>query len=285
MKRDILSSPRLLELDKKRREVLVRKIGFFCVGLLLVFIGLIYVSRINKINIRDVEILGNIVTDTEMVKATVLKELTGNYLGVFPRTNLFLYPKNSIKNTLADKFKRLKDIEFSIKNNKVLSLSLSERKGLYTWCGSNVESTDQKCYFLDDSGYIFDVAPFFSGEVYFRFYGNLDGNMDMPVGSYFLKRSFGDLISLKKTLETMNLKPVTLYTTPDGEIKIYLSRGSLLPTGPAIIFKADANFQKIAENLQAALTTEPLQTDFKKKYSSLLYIDLRFGNKVYYKFQ
>jgi hypothetical protein len=55
--------------------------------------------------------------------------------------------------------------------------------------------------------------------------------------------------------------------------------------GPEIIFKIDSDFQKIAENLQAAITTEPLQTDFKNKYSSLLYIDLRFGNKVYYKFR
>ena len=46
----------------------------------------------------------------------------------------------------------------------------------------------------------------------------------------------------------------------------------------------DSDFEKLAENLQAALMTEPLQSDFKNKFSSLLYIDLRFGNKVYYKF-
>ena len=55
--------------------------------------------------------------------------------------------------------------------------------------------------------------------------------------------------------------------------------------GPEIIFKADSDFNQIIENLQSVLTTEPLQTEFKTKYSSLLYIDLRFGNKVYYKFK
>jgi len=29
------------------------------------------------------------------------------------------------------------------------------------------------------------------------------------------------------------------------------------------MFKADADFQNIAENLEAALTTEPLQSEFK----------------------
>ena len=49
--------------------------------------------------------------------------------------------------------------------------------------------------------------------------------------------------------------------------------------------KMTSDFQKIAENLQAALATEPLRSDFKNKYSSLLYLDLRYGNKVYFKFK
>ena len=71
----------------------------------------------------------------------------------------------------------------------------------------------------------------------------------------------------------------------NNDIKMYLSGGATSTTGPEIIFKTDADFQKIAENLEAALTTEPLLSKFKNNYSSLLYIDLRFGNKVYYKFQ
>jgi len=70
----------------------------------------------------------------------------------------------------------------------------------------------------------------------------------------------------------------------DGDVKLYLSSFTS-KMGPEIIFKADSNFEKIIENLQSVLSTEPLQSDFKNKYSSLLYIDLRFGNKVYYKFK
>jgi nucleoside-diphosphate-sugar epimerase len=39
------------------------------------------------------------------------------------------------------------------------------------------------------------------------------------------------------------------------------------------------------ENLDAAIDTEPLKSKLKNKFSSLEYIDLRYGNKVYDKFK
>ncbi|OGI57013.1 hypothetical protein A3B85_02670 [Candidatus Nomurabacteria bacterium RIFCSPHIGHO2_02_FULL_37_13] len=297
MKRDILNSPRLLELKREKRRIFLNKILLLGFGLLMVLVGLVYISRIDKLNISEIEIVGNNITDTQIIKESVKKEIIENYFLGIPKTNIFFYPQNSIKNKLQDKFKRLKDISFSIKNNKILEVSLTERVAKYTWCRTNLPQTqtdndNQKCYFLDESGYIFDEAPYFSGEVYFKFYGlihTVTTEENLPtqttLGSYFSQVNFEKLISLKETLETMKLKPVALYVIDNENIKIYLSNKSLLPTGPEIIFKIDSNFQKVAENLQTALTTEPLKSDFKNKYSSLLYIDLRFGNKVYYKFQ
>jgi hypothetical protein len=51
-----------------------------------------------------------------------------------------------------------------------------------------------------------------------------------------------------------------------------------------IKFKLNSDFENLAENLDAALDTDPFKTEFKNKYALLQYIDLRFGNKVYYKF-
>ena len=83
----------------------------------------------------------------------------------------------------------------------------------------------------------------------------------------------------------MGFKLVSLYILDNGDIKIFLSNSDKTLIGPYITLKADSDFQKVAENLQTALSTEPLQSNFKNKYSSLEYIDLRFGNKVVYKFK
>ncbi len=262
----------------------------------MIFILLALLSRIKSLNISDIEVSGNQVIDTQSIKDSINQQMAGKYLLLFPKTNIFLYPENSIKNVLQDKFKRLENINLSVKNNKTLLVSLAERKALYTWCGAMPpDTTDvgrldpgrptsvatvspEQCYFIDENGYIFDQAPYFSGNVYFKFYGSAD------LGSYFSKQNFQQLISFKNTLAGFGLKPVALYAKSNGDVEVFLSGGTFSTNGPQIIFKINEDYQNVAENLETALTTEPLQSQFKNKYASLLYIDLRFGNKVYYKF-
>jgi hypothetical protein len=246
-----------------------------------------YLSRIDKLNISEVQITGNKIIETKLIKDTIEAEITGHYLWIFPKTNIFFYPKDRIDGTLHKEFKRFKDIKLSIKGRKVLEVAVTERIPKYTWCGTLPPEPDnnETCYFTDETGYIFDEAPYFSGEVYFKFYGKVDGIENNPSGFYFFEQYFHKLVIFKETLNSMNLKPASIYVGDNGEIKIILSPASTTSTIPEILYKVESDLEILVENLQTALTTEPLQSGLKNKYSSLLYIDLRFGNRVYYKFQ
>jgi cell division septal protein FtsQ len=284
MRRNVLNSPRLTELKKHRRKTILNKILLCLLGLFVVFFLFAYLSRLNALNINDIEITGNKVVNTEDIKVVVEEQLAGKFLWLFPKSNIFIYPENNIKHELWNKFKRINDINLSVKNNKILEISLTERDAKYTWCGETPNlvanlPNEEQCYFVDENGYIFDEAPYFSGDVYFKFYGMASS------GTYFFQKNFQQLISLKDTLLAMGLKPVSLFMTNDGDIQIFLSSNTSSGIQPKIILKADADFQNVAENLQAALNTEPLLSKFKNNYSKLQYIDLRFGNKVYDKFQ
>jgi cell division septal protein FtsQ len=284
-KKKILNSPRLLELKRKRRRVMMEKILLIVFILGAVIFLLTYISRINKFNITRVEVSGNKVVDAEEIKNKVMEDIKGKYLGLFPKTNFILYPKNFIKESLATNFRRLKDISINVKNLNTLEVGVAERTGLYTWCGEavpEVSTADEKCYFMDETGYIFDEAPYFSGGVYLKFYGTFPNYNDSPLGFYFANDIFNNLVTFKANIEGMGLKPEAMFLGKDGDVEVRLAPGS--GARPKILIKSDGDFEKAAENLQAALSTEPLLTDFKKKYSSLQYIDLRYGNKVYYKF-
>ena len=143
---------------------------------------------------------------------------------------------------------------------------------------------DNKCYFLDSDGYIFDKAPYFSGDVYFKFYGDSLLSNENPSGSYLMKDKFSKIIEFKNSIEKMNLKPTSFYLNENGEEGNFSLFGEP-GISPKIIFKVDGDYEKLAENLQAAISVDPLKTNLKTKSSSLLYLDLRFGNKVYYKFK
>ena len=268
--RNILNSPRLLELKRKRRRIFFGKFLLVVFSLATIFAGLIYLSRLSALNIKEVKIISSGAIDAPTVKTAVETEITGNYLWFLPKTNILFYPKKKIETELYHKFKRIKDIDISIKDQKILEVQLTEREATYLWC-----EEPEKCSFMDSSGYVFDTAPYFSGNVYFKFFGPLSGDNFAP-------EIFDKVIAFKNTLLDLGIKPTSLYLVGE-DIEIYLSSKS--PYSPKIIFKKDFNLEAISENLQTALDAEPLKSNFKNKYASLEYIDLRYGNKVYYKFR
>ncbi len=288
-KNTVLNSPRLLELKKHRRRVTFGK-SFLVFGAFALVCGsLVYVSRLKQFNIHEVVVAGNKVVESEAIREVASKNISGKYLWLFPKSNVFLYGRSDIKEELRENFKIFKDISLKIKKGGVLEVAVVERDSKYIWCGVNLpkaSSDEENCYFLDDNGYIFGEAPYISGEVYFKFYGLADSsNPDDPTGGYFLNGNFEKFVKFKTMLESLGIKPVALYTKDNHEIKLFLSRGKSLLMGPEVLFGIDDDLQKTAENLDTALDTEPLMSNFKNKYSSLEYIDLRYGNKVYYRFK
>ncbi len=287
-KRHVLNSPSLLGLKKHRRKIIFMKTALSFVVLSCIFALFAYISNLEKLNISSVEIEGNKVMTSEDIRPIVEKEIAGNYFWFFPKTNIFLYPKKDITKEIFNISKRVKGMSFRVKDNKTLVVSVVERTALYTWCGDVPPAVDSKekpqCYFLDESGYIFNEAPYFSGEVYFKFYGSIPFNTGIPSGLYFSPANFIKLAVFKRTLALMGMKPAIMYLQDDGDVRITLS-SKTQAVGPEILFKISSDFETVAGNLDAVLSTEPLLSGFKDKYSSLLYIDLRFGNKVYYKFK
>ena len=291
MKRNVLNSPRLTELKKRRRKAVLNKILLTLLGLVVFFFLFSFFSSLENLNIAEIRVVNDGVVGTKEIKETVEGEMAGKYFYFFPKTNILIYPQNSIKDKLQNKFKRIKGVDLSIENNKILIVTISERMAKYTWCGTEIpgvgipqgsptpESPTEKCFFLDEDGYIFDEAPYFSGEVYFKFFGE-----PVSVHNYFPEQNFNQLVSFIDMLVEMKLKPVSLYITLNNDVEIFLSKGNTAKTEPKIIFKLDADLENIGSNLKTALNTEPLKSDMNKKYSMLEYIDLRFGNKVYNKF-
>jgi len=192
-KRTALSSPRILEIKKRKRRVLRNRAIFFSVIFVFVFIGLVFFSRWKEVNIVNIEISGNKIVETNLIKNAVEEELAGRYLWLFPKSNSFIYPRSRLQYELNNKFKRLKDIKLEVKELKTLSISVTELEGKYTWCGESLndgvdidtEVLEDSCYFIDKTGYIFDNAPYFSGSVYFKFFGKISNIENGPIGRYF----------------------------------------------------------------------------------------------------
>jgi hypothetical protein len=288
-KKSILDTPKLKELKKKKKKKTRKKILIIVIIFILFFVGLIFLSYWDEINIQDIQVVGNKIVEKEAIKEVAQEFITGKTVLFFAKSNSFVYPEKKIEKKLAEKYKRLKNITVEVDANdlKTMWITVSEYEGKYLWCGekpAEEESVLQECYFLDSEGYIFDKAPYFSGEVYFKLYGNTGFDLLNPISSYFSPEYFKKVILLKEAMEKMNLKPVVFYLKNNTEAEFYLSSNKNKLNAPKVLFEVNSDYSKLIENLQSAITTEPLQSDLKNRINSLSYIDLRFGNKIFYKF-
>lgn len=286
----LLNSPSLQERKRKKRKIRRNKTILTLLTLLLIIIGSSFLSKWQRMNIQNIVVIGNKVIDTKDITNIIQKNLTGNYYNLFSKKNALIYPKKAIETELHSKFPRLKDIALDLKGLVTLEVNLSERLATYTWCGNTLPKETEnleelKCYFMGETGYIFDEAPFFSGDVYFRFFGKTVGDKNSPIGTSFLPNNFENHVSFIEELLNMTLKPIGMLINENDDVEILLSSTTSLSNAPKIIFKYGTDLSKLRENLKTALDTDPLKSQLLTKYSSLKYIDLRFGNKVYYKFK
>ena len=104
-------------------------------------------------------------------------------------------------------------------------------------------------------------------------------NFNNKIGTTFEANQFAHIIKLVDTLNKKNIKVRSVLLRPytDADIVITDEGGSLR-------VNLDSDPEKLIVNFNAIRKTEPFKTQFLENRPRLHYVDLRFGNKVFYKF-
>lgn len=244
------------------------------------FAGLAWLSWLPETSIKQIQVVGNRTVPEEDVRAYIESRLQGGYLSVFSRANVFLFQPSVVEKELMDAFKKIEEANVSRDGLRSVRVDINERKPYYLWCGArSLVSTQDGCYFLDIDGYAFAPAPYFSGHVYFEFQKQFNaGSMD-PIGTHFLPtEEFKRLIGFRNALRALDIYPDTLAIDENGDY-IFVLAGNT-----RIIFNPAQDFDLLFNNLLATFDTEQFKGK-KIENTSLEYIDLRFKNKVYYRFK
>ena len=275
-------------LRKKKRQKQI-KLVIFAVILLIIFGVFIYVSHRPEFRVSIIELEGGVLVTKDDVEKKDKEYLSGSYLGLFPADNAFWYPSKELKVFLKDSFKRIDTISTNLKGFKTLIINITERKPFAVWCntvpgednsaeeGISEESvSEEDCYFIDQNGTIFSKAPNFSGDAYFKYYGIVSG--DSVLGKEYLASSteFGQIADFVQRTKAMSVKPVYIVAKEKNQFSMVLSGGG------EIYFDTSESLVKVADNLEALLKTPELSQDARGNLP-IQYIDLRYGNKLFYK--
>ena len=287
--KDIPTSPRIIAM-KRRRRIIKIWLGILFVVLFVLFVWLFsFLSGYKKVTIENIAITGTHIVDQDGIESTIHEDLSGKYLYLFDRNNSFIYPHNKIYKDLTSNFPRIKSLNIYLDSLNTLHIDIIERTGEYLYCGSSIPTVKndigENCYFINNDGLIFDKAPYFSGNVYFKYYLPLDKDYADPLGKQMLEiDKFHKLARFIDSITAIGFKPIYIYKDKDGTDSLYLNHGEK-DTAPKITFKDDADLATIQDNLSIAMNKPEFADEINSKYTKLLYIDLRFKDKVLYKFQ
>jgi len=288
--RDIPTSPRIIEI-KRRHRILKIKLGILFLVLFVLIVWLLsFLSGVKNITINDITITGTHIVDQTDIESVVRNNLSGKYLYLFPKSNSLIYPRNKISKDLILAFPRIKTLSVYIDNLDTLRIEITERKGEYLYCGGTVpdnkNDVGENCYFINNDGFIFDKAPYFSGDVYFKYYTKVGDDITDPLGKQMLPiDEFHKIARFVDAVTSLGFRPIYLeMNSVEGTNYLYLNH-SPNGTKPRIIFKNDADLSLIEENITIAMKKKEFADEINSKYNMLQYIDLRFKNKVLYKFE
>lgn len=287
-KRVVLKPSHIAERERKAKK---RRLYFLISAIVVLLSILSFVSHLRPINISNVIVEGNRISSVRDITKSVNKTIEGNYLFIFSKSNIFIFSKSNIEDKLLSEFPRLETVSVSRLGFNGIKVEVKEREGQYLWCGYLDEdfniNSESTCYFTDEEGYVFGTSPYFSGNAYFKFYGSETMNRTIsPVGQNLVsKELFVELLRVVYGLERLGIISESIKIRDNGEYHIVLEKTANSQTSKSfIIFSKDNNLEESLENLTVAFSSADFKKQFDEQRDSLLYIDLRFKDKVYYKF-
>jgi hypothetical protein len=260
------------ETPKERRPFPWKRVGIIF-GILVAFVGFVFLTRIPKFQVDTVTVEGTNVADPEEVSLYVEKLLEGRALYIFPKTSIILVSSHVIQKNIEADFPRFQSVSVSKSNVHSLHIQVKEYEGVYLWC-----ETEINCFFMDKNGVVFAPAPYFSGNAYVKIYTTKGGTVPFSPITPSELAMIGGII---ERLKAISITPDEFNFVSDHQLAVAFSHNG---NRSDIYFDPRRDVEESLEILYSGMRVETFGHLYRDMQQRLEYIDLRFSNKMVYKF-
>ncbi len=252
---------------RARRKRMRTRLALVSLGALALLAAiLVGLTHLPFLQVYEVTVSGQKTLASSTVAGYIHEQIAGYYLLVVPKRNIFIYPKRAIADGLLKQFPELRAADVHADDFHTIAAELVEREPKALWC----EGT--RCFLMDQTGVVYAYT---GGEDKFVSYRGATEGESLP-RQYLAPDMFESLFALvdavSQKLPDTPVEEVTVDSHQDGE--------ATLSNGFRLRFALNDAGGDVFERFTLALTSEPfLENDL----SQFEYLDLRFGDKLYYK--
>lgn len=231
--------------------------------------GLGLASHAERFAIKDVSIQGAEKVPANALTASVQSAISDDFWKIFAKKNIFLYPERDIEEKLSAEFPRIKEVELSRPGllAQAVVVTVEERLPYAKWCAA------EDCYFMDAGGFIFAEADSQQTTTPYVFRDGLLPGRE-PIGQTFLLGRLSTIVHFLELLKQAGYEPQGITVENEKDFSVPLAGTFTL----RVLFDTDG--EKTIHDLRLALEADSV----RDRVDELEYVDMRFGNRVYYKF-
>lgn len=268
---------------KKKGSVFFKNKQLMAVFFVIFIFGLVGLSRISVFKIENIKISGTDFISEAEINQIASDQINKSRFLIFPQSNIVFFSKNQLKKAILEKY-YLNHLTINKDYWHQITIEIEEKpiKLIY--------SANQKKYFIDENGTIIneygpgksDKKEVINGLEIVRpnsqaqnlLVVNDKNNQDIQIGFQVLgKDDVNFILSLDKILKDEADFKINDYSLPEGNKNDLMV---LTNQGWEIRFNMKDSYQSQTRLLFLILK------DKVKDRATLDYIDLRFGDKIYY---
>lgn len=252
----------------RRRKRLTVLVALFVVSVGSIVGAIEWAAHHEAVRFSGADIRGTFVLPKPLVETLVDVALAHAAEKLIPTNNAMLFDAEALALQLQDTYPRIAhvDIYASSLIHPRLVVNVQERSPHALWC-----SPEAECYLMDARGIIFAHDTGEARAIQTVFYGGSIAS-STAIGSSYAQGIFD---AIKRILLLLNQRgmEVSTITANSPEEVVYQLSGFELRTRPG------TDPSEVVSTLELVLSSKAL----RDKQNQLEYVDVRFGNRVYFK--
>jgi len=244
-----------------------RKIlGLAASALIIAMLWFLFYSEYFKI--KSIDIFGLKMMPEEPIRELTWAETGRKKLLFFPQTNIFLFDKNELKKTLSDRYNFNKlVIRKNLPSN--INIELEEKPFSLIWL------EESRCHYMSEAGELIAELPCeTAGGESMPILENRGKNKSLDKKIAYEEKYISFILKLKNDFNSARMQLGRFILDDElNTVKVSVKEGGVL-----LFFNTELDLAKQIGKLNAVT-----ENTLKDNFASKEYIDLRYGDNVYYK--